>query len=415
MPAVFLAGNGMITLLILIALAVLGWSYAAGRGLSRLSTVFDRLLRLSITSVIVSAAAAMAFAVLARMLHGYASGLFGVRVHDLAHDMPALAALLAAGWCMLFVFAARKAVLVRMRRAAVAGRVTAVRVETHDVSHLFVPGYSLFQTVCRVAAVLPGNMVCRSRTREFSLRIPGLPRPLDGLRIVHLSDFHFERRLTPEYYRRLVTEANSLRPDIVAMTGDFYQSASCIPDIAAILAGLRATHGVYFVCGNHDIWHRPAELVKALHKNGFVHLGGAIVRIAIGDACVEMAGTERPWRHDNLRSTLGPKPAGAFRLALTHHPDNALWLKDHDADLVLAGHTHGGQNALPLLGPLVVPSCRGLGHAAGFVPYGDTLLYVTYGASPAAAVLMPFRLLCPAEVVCLELTCAAPSPEARQQ
>ena len=260
----------------------------------------------------------------------------------------------------------------------------------------------------RLAAPLPGNQIHRLDVNEKTLSVPGLPAGLRGFSIAHLTDFHFSGRISAAYFREVVNATNDLQPDLVAITGDIVDVASCIAWIPETLGRLVAPHGVWFILGNHDRRVDRTTLRKALGDAGLIDIGSSSRRLNIDGETVLIAGNELPW--------IGTAPAvppvddgdedPAFRVLLSHSPDQIGWARRHGFQLMLAGHTHGGQIRLPLIGAVLVPSLHGTKYAAGTFYEAPTLLHVSRGVSS----LSPLRFNCPPELALLRLTRAAADP-----
>jgi predicted MPP superfamily phosphohydrolase len=253
--------------------------------------------------------------------------------------------------------------------------------------------------VVRLLGSLPGNEVLRIHVQEKELAVPQLPAALDGLRIAHLSDFHMSGRFSAEYYAAIVERVNQSRPDLVAITGDIVERAEWIDRSGIILGRLRAAGGVYFVLGNHDGKTDDARIRQVLVSAGQVDVGGRSMEITLRGEAVLIAGNELPWFP--MHEQIGESPA-ALRLLLAHGPDQFGWAQRHGFQLMLAGHNHGGQICLPLLGAVVSPSITGTRYAGGIFREGNTLLHVSRGA----ASLSPLRWNCPPELALLTLRTA---------
>jgi uncharacterized protein len=194
------------------------------------------------------------------------------------------------------------------------------------------------------------------------------------------------------------------------LTGDFIDSAGCIDWIPDVLGPLQARHGIYFVLGNHDVRAgQLARLRKALAVIGGIDLGGRWQTLEINGQTLVLAGNELPWISPAAdmsgcpREVAGRRP---LRILLAHTPDAWPWAVDHDFDLMLAGHTHGGQLCLPGIGPTFCPSRYGVNLAAGVFHKPPTLLHVTRGIAGE----VPLRWHCPPEIA--RLTLRAPSDAA---
>ncbi len=267
--------------------------------------------------------------------------------------------------------------------------------------------------VVAFAARLPFNEIMQISVHEKRLRLPRLPTGLEGLRLTHLSDLHLTGQLSRDYYRELVELVNEWPADIVAITGDIVEKVRCLDWIAPTLGALRATHGVYFVLGNHDVRiNDEARTRQALTDAGLIDLGKRWEMVVHAGSPLLLAGNELPWFKPaaDLRQTPekvnGERP---LRIVLSHSPDQLGWARDHDCDLMLAGHTHGGQIRIPGIGPILSPSLYGSRHASGTFYYEPTVLHVSRGIAGTR----PLRLNCPPEVahlVCTAKTESATSP-----
>jgi predicted MPP superfamily phosphohydrolase len=244
---------------------------------------------------------------------------------------------------------------------------------------------------------------------RHTVPLAGLPAAFAGLRIVQLSDLHCGRGVTPAYLREAVDLALGQRPDVIALTGDFiHKGFKHIGHVAEVLSRLEAPHGVYAVLGNHDYSVRNAlgirrhprlhqAVADALAGRGIRVLRNETVRLARGDAHLHLTGVEDLWSRacDPDRAFAGLCPS-LPRVVLAHNPCTIDTLVRHRCDLMLSGHTHGGQIDLPGLGRVVLGR-KGRRYAAGLYRVGAAHLYVNkgvgfgfrvrYGVRPEVAVL----------------------------
>ena len=246
---------------------------------------------------------------------------------------------------------------------------------------------------------LPGNEALQPQLHVKHLALSRLPAAQSGLRLLHLSDLHMCGRIGKQYFLDLVGHANELEADFVFLTGDIVEYPAYLDWVDDTLGELRAKSGTYFVVGNHDQRvERP--LIELLTSLGWVHLGGRVVEKTVEGGKLLLSGNELPWS-----GTVAEIPArasddrGELRILAAHTPDQFYWAAEQDFDLVLAGHTHGGQICLPGLGAIASPSVYGTRFAGGLYRKGSTVMHVTRGA----ASLTPFRWNCPPEVALLEL------------
>ncbi len=298
------------------------------------------------------------------------------------------------------------AVALRWFLRKVSDQQSGVLLENHsrDVNVAAHLGYRPVQgNVGRLLGLVPGEQSLMARVHEKELELPRMPRALDGLRILHLSDFHFTGRIQPAYFEEVVRLASETPADLIALTGDFVDKTECIDWIPSTIGKLSARLGVYFVLGNHDrkVVDVP-RLRQTLVDCGLVDLGGRWQPIEVSGQTVVLAGNEMPW--------LGPLPdlsgcPGAdsadwpIRIVLAHTPDQWPWAVRNDFDLMLAGHTHGGQVRLPIVGPIFCPSRHGVEMASGVYYKLPTVIHVTRGVSGET----PLRWNCPPEIAYLTL------------
>lgn len=294
------------------------------------------------------------------------------------------AAVALAGWFRRHVFHRPPAALRYERSCPAGGSEPAERGE--DRHH--------------VLTRLPGNEILRLHVVERGVEIARLPQTLARLSIVHVSDFHFTGRIGKSYFLEVVRRVNGLDADLVCITGDLIDDAACFDWIPQTLGQLAGRHGVYFVLGNHDRLIDHRRLRQVLTASGLVDLGGRWLAVDVRGQPVLLAGNERPWFHEGDELARAPQVAGdPLRIALTHSPDQLRWAQAAGVDLLLAGHTHGGQIRLPLVGPIFSPCRHGVKHAWGLYEAPPTLLHVTCGVSGE----FPVRMNCPPEIVRLVL------------
>lgn len=239
------------------------------------------------------------------------------------------------------------------------------------------------------------------------LHVPRWPESLSGLRIALLSDLHVG---APHWdlarLRELVQRTNAQKPDLILLAGDYeingvwFGSHVEIEPIAAELAKLHAPLGVLAVLGNHDWWNDAAKTRRALEANGVRVLDDEALRLdARGGSFCVLGLRDEYYRKRTAAEELAVAPPGLPLIVLVHEPDVFAEL-DQRALLTLAGHTHGGQVDLPLLGRRVVPSRFGARYAAGEVLENGKMLFVTTGVGTS---IIPVRFRVPPEIALLTL------------
>jgi predicted MPP superfamily phosphohydrolase len=266
----------------------------------------------------------------------------------------------------------------------------------HSADSLLAPGLP------RLLGRLPGNQVLAPQLIKKELALPQLPPSFAGLRIAHLSDLHLSGRIARDYFDAIVDETNRLAPDLVVLTGDIVERKKCLDWVDESLARLDPQVPRLFVLGNHDRKAGPDEVRRRLTNAGFVDVAGGCTEITLPHGQCLVAGNEAPWfapvpqlpwGGDTLSGT------GVLRLALVHTPDLFGWCAGQQFHLALAGHNHGGQIRLPLLGAIVAPSLYGTRYASGVFRRGPTVMHVSQGTS----CLAPLRFNCPPELALLTL------------
>ena len=234
-------------------------------------------------------------------------------------------------------------------------------------------------------------------TKTYSL--PRLPQAWEGLSIVHFADTHFRGAVTRRYFENVCEHARALKPDLFVFSGDLFDDLALMDWLEPTLGQLKAPLGQYFILGNHD-WYLGSNVVRQEYeRHGWIDLSSRCIELKSDKSGPPnvIAGDETPWmgKHPDL-SHVSPE---TFRILLSHTPDNVYWAQKQKFDLMLAGHTHGGQIRLPLLGPVYAPSRYGCRFASGVFWMDPTLMYVSRGISGRE----PIRYNCVPELTKLVL------------
>ena len=229
----------------------------------------------------------------------------------------------------------------------------------------------------------------------------GLPEAFRGFRILQLSDIHHSLFVSRDRVAEVVMLSNRLKPDLIALTGDFvtYSRASIEP-VAEILGGLQASAGVVAVLGNHDFRVGAEVIERALIRRRIRVLRNRHLRLQEGGETLHVAGVDDYRYGADLRKALRGVPAGAPTVLLAHNPRLVDSAASHGVGLMLSGHTHGGQVNVPLLGTVYGRSPEQLRYKIGWDRLGDTQIYVSRGIG---TIVLPWRFRCPSEIACLEL------------
>jgi predicted MPP superfamily phosphohydrolase len=242
------------------------------------------------------------------------------------------------------------------------------------------------------------------------IRLPRLPRAFEGFRIVQLSDFHISPFMTAEQIRRCAEIANELRPDLIALTGDFLTwDAGAQGEVVQALAPLRAPYGVFGCLGNHEVYTKTEESITRL-------LGSAGVRVLRHETAairsqgesLNLIGVDFQGCHecptfpqeDYLRGVEPLVLTDRVNILLSHNPESFDRAAQLGIDLSLAGHTHGGQLALEFVRRGLNLSRLGYSYTRGWYEKGGGQLYVNRGIGTIG---FPIRVGAPPEITVCEL------------
>lgn len=239
------------------------------------------------------------------------------------------------------------------------------------------------------------------RIRRMDVAIANLPPEFDGYRIAQLSDLHVGSFDPKSRALEWVALSNALEPDLVAVTGDLVTSGrGFYADVAETLAALRAKDGVFVSMGNHDQSNND-ELTRLVAEHGPTVLRNSSQVIRRGQATLNVAGIDgRLATAPEVTATIQNCLAGAPVVLLAHYPSAFSAAVAAGADLILTGHTHGGQLAVPFfsqrlnLARLTGQRSRGLVHS------GKTAMYVNAGLGTTGP---PMRLAVPPEIALITL------------
>jgi predicted MPP superfamily phosphohydrolase len=252
-----------------------------------------------------------------------------------------------------------------------------------------------------------GALVQRTdfRVREVDVPLEGLPRDLEGLRILHLSDIHLSAFLSERELEGVIDASNELRAHVAVMTGDMISGHSdpldaCIRQ----LARLKTDAGLYACMGNHERYIR-AESYTAHRaaQQGIAFLRRDSRQLRFGDAILNIAGSDFESHRNHERYLTGMEHfvrPGAVNVLLQHSPDVFPAAASKGYNLLLAGHTHGGQVTAEILDQSINPARFFTPYVYGLYRIGGTAAYVTRGIGTIG---IPARIGAPPEISLLRL------------
>jgi predicted MPP superfamily phosphohydrolase len=398
-------------LLVLFGISQLYWFWRGYRLLAR--KVQRRAVRLAIMAAVL---ALYAFLYSQNFGGGRLWGRSGSSVHLTLHDALVTAPFLwwaassILGFLIVLIMAIPRGIVASIRRmkrptsegvASPSRRQFLERATTVAASAPFVAGaYGLF--IGRV------NL----QTTEQTIKLERLPREFEGFRICQLSDIHIGPFMPSEEIRKYVAIANSLKADLMVLTGDFV-TFDPTTQAAAVeaLSGVRAPMGVYGCLGNHDSWTRVEDSITELFRQaGVCMLRGEAVPVTVGKEWFQLIGVDF-----QSHRKFGPSPAVPNLLGniehlivrdrpnilLSHNPDTFDRAAELGIDLSLAGHTHGGQLALEFISPELAPSRLVTPYVSGWFRKPGGQLYVNRGIGTIG---VPMRVGAPPEITVYKLT-----------
>ncbi len=264
------------------------------------------------------------------------------------------------------------------------------------------------------AAILEPN---HPKVVQVEVPLARLPEAWDGLRVVQLSDFHYDEHFSVTPLRRVIDMVNRLHPDLVVLTGDFVtvpllahslqnqkRVADAAEPCALLLSRLYARFGTLAILGNHDADSDPNRIIDILHAQNISVLRNRSIPLEQGGKRLWLAGVDdvlvgRP----DLDLALRQIPQNETVILLVHEPDFADTVARRPVDLQLSGHSHGGQVRFPLIGaPYLPPLARK--YPWGLRRIGPLTLYTNAGIG---TIRVPVRFNCPPEITLITLRAAA--------
>ncbi len=236
-------------------------------------------------------------------------------------------------------------------------------------------------------------------TVAIDVPVTGLAKSYDGYRVAHLSDLHIGSFTPKSWGLKWAGASNAAMPDLVAVTGDLVTSGVDFHgDIAEVIGALKAKDGVVVSMGNHDYFGEGEPLISLLRATGARVLRNESMLLDNGAGKLHVAAIDDTWtRRADIDRALTDKPAGVATMLLAHDPAQFPLAAERGVALTIAGHTHGGQIAVPFLGRWLSLSHLAHKFHIGLYRDGNAALYVHPGLGTTGP---PMRLgVAPAVVI----------------
>jgi predicted MPP superfamily phosphohydrolase len=227
------------------------------------------------------------------------------------------------------------------------------------------------------------------KVRRLTLRIHQLPSSLDGLRIVQLSDLHMGSTIPSWFLQKVVKTTQTLAPDLIVLTGDYVHThPDNVTELTTLLRQLHAPTGVFAVLGNHDYGVNYAGdsgisgvetlVISALEQAGVTVLRNQWLPIGRGQHPLALVGLDEFWSGRTRLAPFQTVPTTMPRLVLSHNPDVIPFLPENSFDVLLCGHTHGGQIRIPPFRPPITAT-RNRQYWGGLFSLGRGQAYISNG------------------------------------
>jgi predicted MPP superfamily phosphohydrolase len=249
--------------------------------------------------------------------------------------------------------------------------------------------FFLFVSFCVYIFIEP----YRLEIKEIDFYDEDIPASFRDFKIVFFADIHHGLFFSETRIRKMVEKINEMSPDIIFIGGDFvgnyfFENQKYIEPCFSELKNLKANFGVYGVLGNHDVWTNKELSLEELQKSGIAYLGNKGQWIEKNGEKIKIGGVKDRFEGiQNINDVVSDVTEGDFALLLSHSPDYVEKIDNNLIDLVLAGHTHGGQMTFFGLWAPVTSSRYGQKYRTGLIDAPKTKVLVTNGVGS----ILPIR------------------------
>jgi predicted MPP superfamily phosphohydrolase len=236
----------------------------------------------------------------------------------------------------------------------------------------------------------------------YKISVSNLPIEFNGFRILHLTDLHLGFLVPDSFINYVINKANSLEKDIIVCTGDYIHEKNNVDHIDRVwpmLTKLQAKFGVYNVLGNHDHWGDFERSLYWLKKSG-QNVRHSAKSIEINGKRIWIGGAGDLWEDElGIDKAFTNVPENDCKILLAHNPDTADENIETHVDLIISGHTHGGQVNIPFYGTPILP-VRNKEYSSGLIRTKTVNMFISKGIGWA---VYPIRFNCYPEIAILEL------------
>ena len=243
---------------------------------------------------------------------------------------------------------------------------------------------------------------------DFTYSNSKIPAAFEDFKILQLSDIH--NKSFGKNQLKLLKLIKEERPDIIVITGDLIdEHAKNLDSTIALLDGAIKIAPVYYVDGNHDVASKLYEPFKsAAKKLGVIILDNECAILTRDNDKIRLAGIADPKcfvneaEYESTLSRLLEQQVGEFTILLSHRPEKIELYEKYGAYVCFTGHAHGGQIAIPFIGPVIAPN-QGFfpEYTSGMYQSGDTTMFVSRGLGTT---LVPIRLFAKPQIICVTLS-----------